>query len=61
MLRDKADGSFLISGSHVPLPLMTPKQALAGTGTPTKELVWRVSLLNLARRNAENTEIKNAK
>ena len=36
------------------------KRALAGTGTPIKELVWRVSLLNFAKRSAENTEIRNA-
>mgnify|MGYP000090348973 CR=1 FL=1 len=35
-------------------------KAFAGTGRPTKELVCRVSLLNLASRNAENTEIKKA-
>ena len=33
--------------------------ALAGTGNPMNELVWRLSLLNLASRNAENTEIRN--
>lgn len=34
--------------------------ALAGTGSPMKEVVWRVSLLNFANRSAENTEIKKA-
>ena len=32
-----------------------------GTGSPTKELVWRVSLLNLASRSAENTDKRNAR
>ena len=47
-------------GVPVPATNDAQKRALAGTGTPIKELVWRVSLLNLARRNAENTEIRNA-
>ena len=36
-------------------------KAFAGTGSPTKELVWRVSLLNLASRSAENTDKRNAR
>lgn len=34
--------------------------ALAGVGKPIKESDWRVSLLNLAKRIAENIGIKKA-
>ena len=61
MLRDKAGLKLSeISMGCIPATNDAQKRALAGTGTPIKELVWRVSLLNLARRNAENTEIRNA-
>ena len=30
----------------------------AGVGSPIKEVVWRVSLLNLAKRSAEKTLTK---
>lgn len=33
--------------------------ALAGVGTPINESLWRVSILNLANRNAENTGMSN--
>lgn len=35
--------------------------ALAGVGKPIKLVVWRVSMLNLANLNDENTGIKKAK
>ena len=36
------------------------KRALAGTGNPMNEVVWRVSMLNLASRRAENTGMSSA-
>ena len=36
------------------------KIAWAGTGSPKKEVVWRVSILNLANRNAEKMGMANA-
>ena len=35
-------------------------KALAGVGIPMKLLLWRGSILNLPKRKAENTEIRNA-
>ena len=35
-------------------------KAVAGVGTPMKELVWRVSMLNFANRIAEKIVIKKA-
>ena len=32
-------------------------KALAGVGSPMKDVLWRVSMLNLPKRNAENTAI----
>ena len=34
-------------------------KALAGVGIPMKLLLWRGSILNLPKRKAENTEIRN--
>ena len=51
----------VLGNEEVMRPYNDPQnKAFAGTGRPTKELVCRVSLLNLASRNAENTEIKKA-
>ena len=36
------------------------KMACAGTGRPKKEVVWRVSILNFAKRSAEKMGITNA-
>ena len=36
------------------------KRALAGTGNPMNEVAWRVSMLNLANRNAEKTGMSSA-
>ena len=36
------------------------KMACAGTGSPKKEVVWRVSILNFANRSAEKTGMTNA-
>ena len=47
--------------SCVPTTKEAQNNAFAGTGNPTKEIVWRVSLLNFASRNAENMDNKNAK
>ena len=30
-------------------------KALAGVGSPMKDVLWRVSILNFPKRNAENT------
>ena len=50
-----------VSYTHLDVYKRQPQNnAFAGTGSPTTELVCRVSLLNLAKRSAENTEIKNA-
>ncbi len=46
--------------SHARLPLKNPRTSVCRNWQPTKELVCRVSLLNLAKRSAEKTEIKNA-
>ena len=36
------------------------KEALAGVGKPIKPSIWRVSMLNLAKRNAENKGMSQA-
>lgn len=46
--------------SCAPVTKEPQNRAFAGTGSPIKELVWRVSLLNFASRNAEKTESRNA-
>ena len=49
--------------SHSLPPTMSDdqKSACAGVGKPMNDVVWRVSMLNFARRQAENTAIRNAK
>ena len=37
------------------------KIVFAGVGTPIKDSLWRVSILNFAKRITENIAIKNAK
>ena len=49
-----------INKSWAPATKDPQNSAFAGTGRPINELVCRVSLLNFAKRNAENTEIKKA-
>jgi hypothetical protein len=45
----------------IPMARDIQNNVLAGVGKPMKEWVWRVSKLNLARRKAEKTAIKNAR
>ena len=35
------------------------KSAFAGVGRPMNVVVWRLSMLNFAKRSAENAAIKN--
>ena len=44
----------------LPVADYMPYKALAGVGIPMKLLLWRGSILNLPKRKAENTEIRNA-
>ena len=48
--------------SHSPPPVTSAdqKRAFAGVGKPIKVVVWRVSILNLAKRHAEKTAMRNA-
>ena len=52
-----------IPNSHSLPPTMSDdqKSAFAGVGKPMNDVVWRVSMLNFAKRQAENTAMRKAK
>ena len=52
-----------IPNSHSLPPTMSDdqKSAFAGVGKPMNDVVWRVSMLNFAKRQAENTARRKAK